>query len=283
MTLAPAATAVPPNEVATDVSARRRPPRRPIRVNVRGLAFIVGLLLVLEAIITLFVESSYVPRPSAVFAALGSELARGDLPGSVLATLSTFAAGLLVAAVLGVLIGVVLGASLRAFDAVKLIVEFLRPLPSVAVIPFAILILGVGSSTSITVTAYAAFWPILFNTYYGVRDVNPVAVDTARVFGLSRPAILRRVLLPNAATNIVAGIRISAAIALILAITVEMITSSGGLGYYIVRMQTAIRTEDMYAGVLAVGVIGYLISLIVVAIERRVVFWKTDASDGGVQ
>jgi NitT/TauT family transport system permease protein len=201
----------------------------------------------------------------------------------VLGTLSTFAAGLGLAAVLGVVLGVVIGASAQAFESVKLIIEFLRPLPSVALIPFAILILGVGDSTSIAVTTSAAFWPILFNTYYGVRDTDPVAVDTARNLGLSRPAILRRVLVPSAATTIVAGIRISAAIALILAITVEIITSSGGLGYYIVRMQTAIRTADMYAGVFTVGVLGYVISLIVVALERRLVFWKTDARDGGVK
>ncbi|MGY1805828.1 ABC transporter permease [Blastococcus sp. SYSU D00669] len=281
MTLAPAPTVAPPDAPGAAATVRRKPPRRPFRFNLRGLVFAVGLLLVLELVTALFVESAYVPRPSEVFAALGSEIVRGDLPSSILATLSTFAVGLLIAAVLGVALGVVLGSSARAFDSVKLVIEFLRPLPSVALIPFAILILGVGDGTAITVTAYAAFWPILFNTYYGVRDADPVAVDTARNFGLSRPAILRRVLLPSAATNIAAGIRISAAIALILAITVEIITSSGGLGYYIVRMQTAIRTEDMYAGVFTVGVIGYVINLVVAALERRLVFWKTDARDGG--
>lgn len=282
MTLAPATT-----EPATDglraATTPRRRTRRRIRFNVRGLLFAVGLLLVLEAITALFVDSPYVPRPSEVFVALGNEFARGDLPASVLGTLTTFAAGLGLAIVFGVVFGVILGASALAFDSVKLIIEFLRPLPSVALIPFAILILGVGDSTSIAVTTYAAFWPILFNTYYGVRNTDSVAVDTARNLGLSRPAILRRVYLPSAATNIVAGIRISAAIALILAITVEIITSSGGLGYYIVRMQTAIRTADMYAGVFTVGVLGYVISLLFVAFERRIVFWKSDARDGGVQ
>jgi ABC-type nitrate/sulfonate/bicarbonate transport system permease component len=283
MTLAPEATAVGPDAPTAAVPARQRGTHPLFRFNVRGLVFAVGLLLVLEGVTAFLVESAYVPRPSEVFAALWRELLRGDLLAGVLNTLGTFAAGLLLAAVLGVTLGVVLGSSARTFDAVKLVIEFLRPLPSVALIPFAILILGVGGPTSITITTYAAFWPILFNTYYGVRDADPVAVDTARNFGLSRPAVLRRVLLPSAATNITTGIRISAAIALVLAITVEILTSSGGLGYYIVRMQTAIRTEDMYAGVFAVGVIGYLINMVVAALERKLVFWKTDARDGGVQ
>ena len=254
-----------------------------LRLNLRGLVFAVALVLVLEALTRWYIRSSYVPRPSQVFAALYAELLRGDMLHDAGQTLATFATGLLIATVAAVASGVVLGSSPRIFGAFKLIIEFLRPLPSVALIPFGILILGVGSATGVAMTAYAAFWPILFNTYYGVRDADPVAVDTARNFGLGRAAVLRRVLLPSAATNIAAGIRVSAAIALVLAITVEIITSSGGLGYYIVRMQTATRTAEMYGGVFAVGLLGYVINLVVAALERKVVFWKTDVRDGGAR
>lgn len=269
---------------ATPAPLRPRPSGRfwP-RINLRGLAFAVGLLLGIEALTIWYVKSAYVPRPSEVFAALYAALLRGDLIRDAGQTVQTVGAGLLFAAVTAVASGVLLGSSARLFSAVKLMVEFLRPLPSVALIPFAILIFGVGGTTGVAMTTYAAFWPILFNTYYGVRDADPVAVDTARIFGLGRPAVLRRVLLPSAATNIAAGIRISAAIALILTITVEIITSSGGLGYYIVRMQTATRTEDMYAGVFAVGILGYVINLAVAGLERKVVFWKTDIRDRGAK
>lgn len=253
------------------------------RVNLRGLVFAIGLILVLEALTAWYVRSAYIPRPSEMFAALFSELRRGDMIRDAGQTLRTWATGLALASAAGVVAGVILGSSPRVFSAFKYLIEFLRPLPSVALIPFGILILGIGDPTGVAMTTYAAFWPILFNTYYGVRDVNPVAVDTARNFGLSRPAVLRRVLLPSAATNIAAGIRISASIALILVITVEIITSSGGLGYYIVRMQTATRTEDMYAGVFAVGLIGYVINVAFAALERKVVFWKTDAREGGAR
>src|SRR5699024_10446592 len=126
------------------------------------------------------------------------------------------------------------------YNTFRVVIEFLRPLPSVALIPFSILLLGVGPTTTVTMIVYASFWPILFNTFYGVRSVNAVAVDTARIFGQSRLAIFFRVQIPAAAANIAAGVRISSAIALILVITVEMLTRSGGLGYYIVLMQTAI-------------------------------------------
>jgi NitT/TauT family transport system permease protein len=259
----------------------RRPWTLLPRVNLRGLLFAAGLLLVIEAVTTWYVTSAYIPRPSEVFAALRTELLQGDMIQGTGRSLGTFALGLLTASATGVLCGVVLGAFPRVFSVFRLIIEFLRPLPSVALIPFSILILGVGGATGVTMAAYAAFWPILFNTYYGVRDTDPTAIDTARNFGLNRRSVLRRVLVPSAATNIAAGVRVSAAIALILTITVEMITSSGGLGFYIVQMQTATRTEEMYAGVFAVGVIGYVINLVVAALERKVVFWKTDVRDGG--
>lgn len=271
-----------PDGTAATASGRTRAARTfRSRINLRGLIFVVGLLLVIEVLTTWYVTSAYIPRPSEVLTALYSELLRGDMTQGIGRSLRTFALGLLIAIVAGVLCGVVLGASPRTFSVFKLIIEFLRPLPSVALIPFSILILGVGGATGVAMAAYASFWPILFNTYYGVRDTDPIAIDTARNFGLSRRSVLRRVLVPSAATNIVAGIRVSAAIALILTITVEMITSSGGLGFFIVQMQTATRTEDMYAGVFAVGLLGYVINLIVATLERKAVFWKTDVRDGG--
>lgn len=264
-------------------SGTGRPRRFRPRWNLRGLVFAIGLLVVLEALTAWYIESSYVPRPSEVFAALYTALLDGEMLVDAGQTLQTFAGGLALAAVGGVVAGVLLGSSVTGFNAVKLVIESLRPLPSVALIPFGILILGVGPTTGVAIATYAAFWPILFNTYYGVRNADPVAVDSARTFGLSRLEVLRRVLLPSAATNIATGIRISAAIALVLTITVELITSSGGLGYYIIRMQTAIRTEDMYAGVFAVGLLGYVINLTFATLERKVVFWKTDVREGGTR
>ncbi len=262
--------------------ARRRAPRRfRVSVNLRGLAFAVGLIALLELLTLTVVDSVYIPRPSEIGSALASELQRGDLMSGIGITLGAYLQGLAIAAVAGVVLGAALGASNVAYHAFRILIEFLRPLPSVALIPFSILLLGVGTTTTVAMIVFASFWPILFNTYYGVRAVNPVAIESAQIFGLNRRQVFFRVQIPSAAVNIAAGIRISSAIALILVITVEILTRSGGLGYYIVRMQVAIRTEDMYAGIFVVGVIGYVVAMAVAGLERRVIFWNTDIREGG--
>ncbi|WP_157571504.1 ABC transporter permease [Nocardioides alkalitolerans] len=263
---------------APPASPRRR---RSFRPQLRGLVFAVGLLLLLELLTATVITSLYVPRPSEVAAALGQELRAGDMLSGVGTTMGAYAQGLGIAIVAGVLSGAVLGASRTAWQLFRVVIEFLRPLPSVALIPFSILLLGVGSTTTVAMIVYASLWPILFNTYYGVRGVNEVSIDAARTFGLKRWQIFLRIQLPAAATSIATGIRVSSAIALILVITVEILTRSGGLGYYIVRMQVAIRTEDMYAGIVVVGVLGYAIAVLMSWLERRVVFWNADHRTDG--
>ncbi|MCR1784391.1 ABC transporter permease [Nocardioides carbamazepini] len=271
-----------PGADETGIAARPRPTRRwRSAVNLRGLVFAIGLVLLLELLTATVVSSVYVPRPSEIGEALVSELQRGDLMSGIGITLGAYLQGLAIAAVAGVVLGAALGASELAYQTFRILIEFLRPLPSVALIPFSILLLGVGTTTTVAMIVFASFWPILFNTYYGVRAVNPVAIESARIFGLSRRQVFFRVQIPSAAVNIAAGIRISSAIALILVITVEILTRSGGLGYYIVRMQVAIRTEDMYAGIFVVGVIGYIVALAVAGLERRVIFWNSDIREGG--
>lgn len=274
-------TSAPVADTADDGAAVVRRRFSSASFNWRGLVFVVGLVALIELLTTTVVNSIYVPRPSQIAAAFVAEIGRGEMLSGIGGTLLAYAQGLAIATVLGVILGAALGAFQPAYNTFKIVIEFLRPLPSVALIPFSILLLGVGPTTTVAMIVYASFWPILFNTYYGVRDVNDVAVDTARIFGLSRLAVFFRVQIPSAAVNIAAGIRISAAIALILVITVEILTRSGGLGYYIIRMQVAIRTEDMYAGILLVGIIGYVINLAMAGLERRLVFWNGDIRTNG--
>ncbi|RKN12813.1 ABC transporter permease [Streptomyces radicis] len=280
LTSAPTEEAVAgaPAPVAPGRAARRGPR---LGVNPRGFAFALGLLVVIELLTATLVTSAYVPRPSEVGSALLSEIGEGDILSGLGDTLWAYLQGLGIAAGLGVILGAALGASNVAYQTFRVVIEFLRPLPSVALIPFSILLLGVGSTTTVAMIAYASFWPILFNTYYGVRGVHATSVETARSFGVGGLGVFFRVQIPSAATSVAAGVRISASIALILVITVEMLTRSGGLGHYIVRMQVAIRTEEMYAGIFLVGLIGYLISLVVGHLERRVVFWNVDSREDG--
>lgn len=254
------------------------PGRRRRGLNLRGASFVVALVLALE-VGTAVLGSRFFPPPSRIAVALVEQLADGRLASALLETVLSVAGGLAAASVVGVLVGLLLGSSDRLYAVLRWVIEFLRPLPSVSLVPFAILLLGVGPTTTIAAAAYAALWPVLFNTYYGVRDVNPVAIDSARTFGLTRAEVLRRVVLPLALPGILTGIRVASAIALVLVITVELLTAAGGVGYFISFMQSAIRVPEMYAGVLVVGVLGYLIALGVQALERRLLFWNRPGGD----
>jgi NitT/TauT family transport system permease protein len=208
-----------------------------------------------------------------MIAALVEGLASGELAAEIAVTVQVFAGGLLIAALVGVALGVVKGLWPRIDDATRLLIELCRPVPAVALIPLAILLLGLGGEMRLAVVAYAAVWPILFNTYYGVRGVDALSLDTARNFGLSRARVIRTVVLPSALPSIVTGVRVSAAIALILTVTAELVAGTDGIGHYIAQSEQAGRIPQLYAGILLTGLLGYLINLVVVLAERRVLFW----------
>jgi ABC-type nitrate/sulfonate/bicarbonate transport system permease component len=167
------------------------------------------------------------------------------------------------------------------YDALKIVVEFLRPVPSVAMIPLAILFFGLGAEMRIVVITYAAFWPLLVSTLYGVRAVDPQALDVARNFGIRSTEALWRVTIPSALSSIATGFRVSATIALVVTITTELIAGNSGIGYYISEMEQADRLPPMYAAIVLTGVLGYAFNAIYFEIERRLVFW-TPAARGRV-
>lgn len=242
-------------------------------VNVKGWAFVIVLTALLEVVTRAGLISDYLPPPTAMFGALARGLASGDISSQIGATLLAYAEGLGLATVLGVFLGILMGTFRTFYNAVKVIVELLRPVPAVSLIPLAILLFGLGYGMRVFVISFAAFWPILINTVYGVRAIDPVAVDTARNFGLSRARILWRVTLPSALPSIVTGFRISAAIALVLTITAELIAGNSGIGYYVAQTEQAGRLPEMYAGILFTGVLGYALNLLFRTVEHRILFW----------
>lgn len=246
----------------------------PVDVNINGWAFVLAFTLVLEVVVRAGLLSKYFPPPTVIVSTLVRELFSGSLPLQVLATLVAYTEGLVAATVLGVVVGTLMGTFRTFYHAVKVIVEFLRPIPSVAIIPLAILLFGLGTyPMRVTIIVYAAFWPILFNTFYGVRAIDPVAVDTARNFGLSSAQILRRVTLPSALSSVATGFRVSAAMAIHLTVTAELVAGSSGIGFYVGRMEEVGRIPEMYAGILLAGILGYLLNSLFRQVERRAVFW----------
>ncbi|MFE5918725.1 ABC transporter permease [Streptomyces sp. NPDC056468] len=221
------------------------------------------------------VRRDYLPPASEVLAR-AVELA-GDpvfLDG-IGATLLAWVLGLGLACAIAVPVGLVLGSVPVVDAAVRAIVEFLRPLPSVALIPLVSLLLGSGTETKVALVTYASVWPILFNTVHGLGETDPLAKDTLRAFGFGRLAVLLRVELPGTAPFIAAGIRISAAVALILAVATEILSGFGeGLGIFIAQAGLATDgTRDVLAGVVWAGVLGLVINGVLVWGERQLFPW----------
>ncbi len=188
-------------------------------------------------------------------------------------TVRGWALGLAVATALAVPIGMWLGSSDFALAAFRVPIEFLRPIPSVALIPLAVLVFGAGLESKWFLAAFAATWPILLQTLYGVRDVDPVAMETARSFGIKTSERLRRVVLPSALPYIVTGVRISSAVALILAVTVELVLGAPGLGQEINIARQSAAVDGMYALIIVTGLIGWVLNIALSFAERRLLHW----------
>jgi NitT/TauT family transport system permease protein len=243
----------------------------------RGLSGGVVLFLLLEALTRAeLVNPSYLPPASGILATTAGLVVDPAFLGQVGATLRAWAVGLTIAMAVAIPIGVALGSSRRTYLASITAIEFLRPIPSVALIPLAILVMGRGLNMKAALIVYASVWPILFNTIYGMREVDPVARDTARVFGYGRLAVLWHVSIPSAAPFIYTGIRVAAAIALILAISTELIAGgSDGIGTWMLAMsQTGVDRQFLYAGIVVAGLLGLLINGVLVALEGRLFAWN---------
>ncbi len=253
--------------------------RKSSPINWSGFGFFLLCVAVVEVLARKGLLTSYVPPPSAIFAALWTGLINGDISSQIWVTISVYVRGLALATSLAILIGVLMGTYKPVFDALKIIVEFLRPVPSVAIIPLAILFFGLGATMRISVITYAAFWPMLINTIYGVRAIDPQALDVARNFGITGTEALWRVTFPSALASIATGFRISATIALVVTITTELIAGNNGIGFYISQMEQANRLPPMYAAILLTGILGYLLNTFYFTLEHRIVFWTPAARE----
>jgi ABC-type nitrate/sulfonate/bicarbonate transport system permease component len=193
--------------------------------------------------------------------------------GALLRTVRGWALGLGIAAALAIPIGIALGSSDFASAAFRVPIEFLRPIPSAALIPVLFLTLGTTLKSELFLAAFGAFWPLLVQTMYGVRDVDPVALDTAKSFGVGRLERLYRIKLPSAVPYIATGVRISSTVALILAFTAELFMGLPGLGQKVNFAQNYGLEDQLYAYALATGMLGVAIHLLSSAVERRGLRW----------
>ncbi|MBE3015374.1 ABC transporter permease [Microbispora sp. NEAU-D428] len=241
----------------------------------RGAAGVAVLLVAAEvAGRTGILDTQIMPLASTVLAGAAGLAADAGFLRDVSATVEVWAEGLLLATLLAVPAGVLLGSLPRAETALRPVIEFLRPIPSVALIPLVALIAAADGAMKVTVIVYAACWPVLVNTMYGLHDVDPVAKDTMRVFGFGRLAVLLRVTLPSAAPFVLTGVRLAASVALVVAISAELLAGGeGGIGVYIVRAGSGYRIDLMLAATVWAGLIGLVVNALLVRAERGLFRW----------
>ncbi|NUP20322.1 MAG: ABC transporter permease subunit [Streptomyces sp.] len=198
-----------------------------------------------------------------------AERLRADVVPSVL----RLAGGYALAAVVGVALGTVIGSYRRVRAVCEPVLEFLRAVPPPVLVPVIMLFAGIGDTMKVTVIASGCVWPILLNTVEGVRAVDPVMAETARSYGITGGARLRHLVLRSASPQIFAGLRQALSIGIILMVISEMFAASNGLGFTIVQFQRGFAIPDMWTGILVLGLLGFVLSVVFQSVERRVLGW----------
>ncbi|MCK2221542.1 ABC transporter permease [Actinomadura sp. ATCC 31491] len=244
---------------------------RLLRGAVGAAGFIVAGELVLRFVVP---DDLSFPPPSTILLETVRLLVDADFLAGIGTTLTNWALGMLIAICVAVPLGVLLGSLPPVERAIRPVLEFLRPIPSVAIIPLAILLIPVDGMMKVSVIVYASMWPILINTLYGMHDVDPLAKESLRSFGFGPLAVLARVSLPSAAPFVATGVRIAAGIALVLAVSAELVAGgAAGLGVYVVQASSGNRVDLMMAATVWAGLFGVAANLVLLAGERRLFHW----------
>ena len=244
----------------------------------RGAAGVAGAFAIAELVTrTGLVDPDAVPPASVVLLRAAELAVDGEYLTGVVDTVRAWVGGLLIATVVAVALGVVLSATPWLNNAARVVVELLRPIPSLALIPLAIVTFSSATQSKMALVFYAATWPILINTLYALRDVDPVAKDTLRSFGFGEAAVLLRVSLPSAAPFVATGVRIATSVGLVVVVSTELVAGAGeGVGGYLMESQSGGGHPDlMLAGAVWAGALGLLANMLLVGVERRAFRWNT--------
>jgi sulfonate transport system permease protein len=225
-------------------------------------------------------QSLFFPPLREIVEQVRSVFLSADAKDNLLPSLGHLFAGFALASVAGVLLGVLLGVNHWVRAAVEPLVHFLRALPAPALLPFAIIAFGIGATMKIWVIAFTAFFPILLNTMDGVRARDPLTLEVARAYRV--PAALRftSIVLPGAMPQIFAGLRVGLQTSLLLMVVSELVASTGGIGFVILQSQQLFATPTMWAGIVVLGVLGYLLNWLFGLAERRALRWYVGAQGG---
>jgi len=247
---------------------------------VRRKALVLGsvttllLALLLEAVSRSgLVSRAVVPPASKVLVEFAHLLATSGFWTAVGETMAAWAAGLGISIVVAVPAGLLIGAVPAIYDWLRTTIEFFRPIPPVALLPLVILVLGANQSMKISLVVIATIWPLLFQMLYGVQDVDRVLQETSRSYRMSAIFRARHIVLPSTLPYLVTGVRIAATIALIVAISTELVSGAPGLGTAISLAQSSGAVVRSWAFIFTAGVLGLLINVVFRGLERRLLRW----------
>ncbi len=236
----------------------------------------VFLFIVWDLVVrTGYIKPILLPTPFDTITTLVTGLAGGPLLTDFAVTVWRTLQAFLIAAVIGVPLGIVLGSNERAYRSVEFLIDFFRSTPSSALIPLFLLIFGVSDINKVAIAAFGAFLIVIFNSAYGVINARKQRVMAAKVMGASRWQIFRDVLVWESMQPTFVGLRSAVSMALVIVIVAEMfIGSDNGLGHRIIDAQQVLNVKSMYAAILAAGVLGYALNVLFLFAERRIVHWS---------
>jgi ABC-type nitrate/sulfonate/bicarbonate transport system permease component len=242
----------------------------------RRTGFALGLPAVLFALWWMTSAGSdhfYFPPLSQIVDRLVEQWFGPRLAADVLPSVLRLAAGYLIATAVGITVGVLVGTYARLRNLLEPVMEFFRAIPPPVVVPILMLVFGIENTMKIVVIAFGCVWPILLNTAEGVRAVDEVLSDSARAYRITGAARLRHLTLPAASPQIFAGLRQGLSVAIILMVISELFAASDGLGFAIVQAQRRFAIPEMWAGMLMLGLLGFLLSLLFRVVENRWLAW----------
>jgi len=236
----------------------------------------VAAVLILWQLASQFevLNPALVPSPAEVARSAVAAIRDGSLLHNTAVSIGRVLLGFAVALVVAIPVGMLIGMSRIVQGLTEPLIELLRPIPPIALIPLAILWFGIGEASKVAIIAYGAFFPIFVSTLSGFRDVDPVHIRAARTLGATRYELFRDVVLPTAYPQIVTGARLGMSMAFIVLVAAELIASSAGLGYMINYARITFKTDEIFVGICTIGVLGFVLNKGLLELERRIVRWK---------
>ncbi|MEK0326154.1 MAG: ABC transporter permease [Nitrosopumilus sp.] len=218
------------------------------------------------------------PPATAVLYTLVIKVADGTLVTPILFTLYTAMSGFLIASIVAIPAGLLLGWQRWLYRVFEPLVESLRPIPAVAIIPIAIIFLGVGLTSRIAIVTYSSFFLIFINALYGVYGIDKLMFLSLQSIGMKQSTIFRKLIIPGSMPFVFAGLRLALVVSIILSVATEMLFGNIGIGHFLMSSVEHFRYQSLYAGVLSLSILGYTLNKIFLILERRVIGWSQELS-----